>query len=242
MRKLLLVFVLPVLSFGANSQDIANPQVTVNGVIKSSPGSVSAQNSDRITQATGCSRSLLNDLSTMVQSGVLKEIQISASPNASFQGYASNQTLSLTEQLMSSLPEAKYSVLQSDQRVNVNQTAFVLSYLAYRLKTADSVLISNFSNPMAYSQANMRNIATSFLTGWNAMVECAIANNTDKNLTVGQIGELLYRARYRFALMLPQNHPLANKFFTQAGKIDLSQENIDAVAEVLRNSRVPDIK
>lgn len=241
-RKLLLLVTLSVSSFYAQSQETSSQQAAVNAVIKSNQASLNTQSADRVSQAVGCSKSLLSDLSSMIQTGALKEINISATPSGSFQGYTTNQSVLLTEQLMSVLSEAKHSVYQSDQQVSVNQAAFVLSYLAYRLRTADSVSMSNFANPFAFSQANMRNISTAFLTGWNSMVECATNRNAEKTLTVGQVGELLFRARYKSALMLPRNHRLASKFFTESGKINLSQENIDAVAEVLSNSRVADIK
>jgi hypothetical protein len=195
-----------------------------------------------LRKAVACSPQLRLELDTLVASKQLTEVRVVPAPIGGMNGSYENSTMLITDSLLKISGERSYGVMQSTQYVSLNQTAFILGYLATRLKAVEALNFKNFSNPFAYSDANLKNVASAFIGGWNASVDCAISSNSDAPLSIGQIGEMLFRLRYKFAFNLPADHPAQRQLFSPNGQIDLSETNISAIANHLKNSRVADLK
>lgn len=240
-KKIVISVALAFVSSLWSAQTVASDFPPADEVVEQLGKELGEAEREWIAKSVGRSVTLASRLSKLLQDGALRGIRVGP-PQQHLQGYYSKDSIAVTLALIASTRERTARVVGSDQTVVVNNAAFVIAYLTHRFATADTLSFDRFVNPLEYAAAATENRVAAFIAGWNAMVEVALHGNGGVPLSTGQVGELLYQARYKFVFLSPAPNPANQTLFSDSGRIEPSQLNIKVLAERLRHQQVADLK
>jgi hypothetical protein len=204
--------------------------------------SVGSQEYTQIKEAIEASATLKISLDRLYSQKAFTEFVVltKREPTQSqYGGFESKGRVYLTQDFLQSLAQYRPRPPVYADDLQPNNTTFAIAHLLHHI--SKPIDISKFSNPSEYSAANLAIEAESFLVAWNSMIDAAEKANNGKSLSNRQAGQLLMSSRYPF--------PFIGKSITgdslrwlPDGRFLVDPANTRIVADVLANSKLPDIK
>jgi hypothetical protein len=161
------------------------------------------------------------------------------SQSPQFGGFESKGRIFFTKDFLLALTQHRPRSPVYPDDIRPNNTVFAIAHLLHHIKTP--IDISKFSNPVDYARASLAIEAESFLVGWNAMVEAAEFVNKSKPLSSRQTGQLLVNSRYQFPFVGKSETGEALKWLPD-GRFSIDAVNVRIVADVLKGSKMADLK
>lgn len=193
-----------------------------------------------LSQAIDGAPALAGQLSSLAAAGKLKTIQVRPAGTGPFGGFLENGGMVFTVPfLQGQVKKRLFDVVREDDILPDN-LVFCLGHLAYHLG-AKPVQVSDAANPFDFANKRIAIEAAAFIQGWNDTLDAEVHANGGKELSPGQAGTLLINLRYRFAFIKAFKQPVKLEM-GQTGRIEPTQENINAVAEALKTSTITDLE
>lgn len=247
MRKTLPCMLVLAFALAAHAAPTHSP---LDGILQKLSSSAPADDVIRVEQAIEASPALRSQLDALASAGKLKSItvepgDVAVSKNGADFGAAFDASgIVLSEVFLGQQSRMAFDV-RTPNEILPNNTVFVLGHLAYHLRDARYVeeAARLAANQDAFTAEVMRNEAGAFIQGWDDVVDAATVANGNKPLSGGQAGELLINLRYRSAFIKAMNAKSGQKLvFLNDGRIDASDQNLNAMAAALTNSPMADVE
>lgn len=245
MRKMLLcilaAYAFALTAHAATPAPAANP--ALDAVLQKLSSSAPANDVAQIDKAIHASPALLGQLDALASSGKLKNITVKSGEvaavnnGANFGAAFDTDGILLSEVFLGKQNQMAYDV-RIPNEVLPNNTVFVLGHLAYHLRDAQYVehAAHQAANEEEFLTEVMRNEAAAFVQGWNDVVDAATVANGNRPLSGGQAGELMINLLYRSAFIKAMNAKGDQKLnFSKDGRIEASEQNLNAMAAALRD-------
>jgi len=194
----------------------------------------------QLSQAIEASPALADQLSSLVVSGKLTSIQVRPAGQGLFGGFLENGGMVFTVPFLQAQVKKRLFDVVREGDILPDNLVFCVGHLAYHL-AVKPVQVSDAANPIDFANKRVALEAAAFIQGWNDVVDAAVQANGGKELSGGQAGSLLMNLRYRFAFMKAFKQPEKLEM-GQTGRIELTQQNINAIAEALKTSAITDVE
>ena len=207
----------------------------------------------QVSIALGASPALVRHLREAAAARNIDKIQIRYSHNGPILGrfgaHVDGGTIYLTDEFVEEQANNHlYDVVTPDE-IYPNSLVFVLGHLAHHIAQPPPAPMVDVNPPphmdytadaVKFLHARMRDEAQAYIQGWNDMIEAASREN-GMPLSVRQVAQIIMNFRYRDPFVKAMRQSGDAKLQMQnSGAIEMSDRNIDSIAQALNTTNVPD--